>query len=483
MEILELEQAGMAELPIPFADVAPVWGPGEYGEAVMLTTNDSAPSDMPSTTLTLYDKGSMDYMYEQALKAAVFPIQRQFNPRGTSRANLTIWKAIDHLGRCRVPSKTLGAGPGLPFSGEALTSPATVKGEYVLRLIWGVLASLTSGEAQNLLDIESLSELSTVPGYPGPDRIMYAIAAAAGGATANVIVSTNGGGAWATLGTDPLAADENPKHIAIRFINSTQFRVIILRGTTDAGNPPEIVYNDFTLGAESTISAWTSVNINATNNQAGEAMKWLFPERLYAAAAGDIYVSTNFGVSFSAVLYTGATVINGFVKAADNSVYAFGASNLLLRETGKSGSFAAVTGPTGSNASTAMAICGVEEDMTLILGNGNSIFSCKKPSPTAVADWTSLKNFGSNKAVMAILPARNLQARLGDPDCFYVLVDDTAGSTAALWFTRDGGQTWRQATSLTNTGYNAARLSRFDPNKIWVVGDGGVAQLYQPEAA
>jgi hypothetical protein len=474
MEAMEIERTGMDTIANPGTDITPVYGPGEYGQATVVTTNDTAPGDLPSTTVTVYEEGSIDYLMDQQSKLAVFPVQRQWNPRGTSRSNLTIWESIDHIGRCRVTDAPIGGGPGIPFSGDAVTVPRTVKGEYAFRVKWGSLSALTTGESEDILDIAMLSELSTVPGYPGPDQILVAIAAAGSGVSANTLISVNGGGSWSTLGTDPLGTDEHPKHVVLRFINNTQFRMIVLRATADGSNPPEIAYSDQTLGAETTVS-WSHVNVNSTNNQAGEAMAWLFPNRLYVAAAGDVYLSTNFGVSFSTtMLYTGSTVINGFVTGADKAVYAFGASNLLLREApNRAGGFSAVTGPTGTDASTSMAVIGREEDMTLLLGNGTSVFRCKKPQPTTAGDWTELNDFGA--AVTSIMPAKTLQAPYGDPDCFFVTVDDTVGG---LWFTRDGGQTWREVTELSNTGYNKAVISTFSPNLAFIACDDGAIHKY-----
>lgn len=479
MEALVVDRHGMAEISNPAAGQTPVYGPGDYGQPILLTTNDDAPGALPTTTVTVFDEGAIDYFLAQKELNARFPLARAMMPQGTARTNVTSFEAMDLLLRCHINDAPLGAGPTVPYDGSAVSMTRAATAEAVMRIDWGALSAINTVDAENITHLAVLTEPSTVPGYPGPNKIMYAMAApTTTPATANLYVSVNGGSSWSLLGTDPLGTDEAAAGLSIRPINNTQFRVTVLRATLDAGAAPESVFCDFTYGAETTVSGWTSASLGATVGQAGEALGDLFPNRSYGAAAGDIYVSTDFNATWGAVYYTGATVINGFCRAPDKSVYAFGASNLLLREGSDRSGFSAVTGPTGSNASTAMAVVGVEGDQTILLGNGTSLFTTRVPVPSAVGQWRSLKDFGANKAVKAILPCRNLQAIYGERDFFFVVVDDTAGGVGALWFTWDWGQSWRQVTALTNTGYNGGIISEFGPNLIFIHADDGAIHKY-----
>lgn len=480
MEVLTVDRHGISEITNPAAGVTPVYGPNTYGAPVLLTTNEDAPGGLPTTTITLFDEGGIDYFLEQKSLNARFPLIRAYMPQGVARTNVVVFEAMDLLFRCRVTDAPFAQGPVVPYDGSPAQITRAATAEAVARVDWGALSAINTADAENITHLAVLTEQSSLPGYPGPNKIMYAIAAPGSGVTPNVYVSTNGGGAWSLLGTDPLAADEAAAGMSIRIINSTQFRVTILRATADASNPPEVVYNDFTFGAETTISAWTSAEIGSTNNQAGEGFGDLFPNRSYAAVAGDIWISTDFNASFAAAAtYTGSTVINGFTRAPDRTVYAFGASNLLLREGTTRDGFSAVTGPTGTDASTAMAVAGVEGDMTLFLGNGTSLFTSRQPVPSAAGQWRSLRNFGSNKAVTAILPVRTTDVEYGERHFLFVVVDDTAGGVGALWFTWDWGNSWRQVTALTNTGYNGGIISEFSPNLIYIPADDGAVHKYQ----
>jgi hypothetical protein len=477
-EVLTVDRYGLAEISNPAAGVTPVYGPGDYGQPVLLTTNDDAPGALPATSVTVFDEGALDYFLQQKELGALFPLVRAWMPQGTARTNVTSFEALDLLVRCRVTDAPLGGGPTVPYDGSAVQTTRAATAEAVMRIDWGALSAISTVDAENITHLAVLTESSTVPGYPGPNKIMLAMAAAGSSATPNLYVSSNGGSSWSLLGTDPLGTDESAAGLSVRMINNTQYRVTVLRATADGSNPPESVYCDFTLGAYTTVSGWTSAELGATNNQAGEALGDLFPNRSYGAAAGDIYISTDFNANWGSIYYTGSTVINGFCAAPDRSVYAFGASNLLLREGSDRSGFSAVTGPTGSNASTAMAVTGIEGQQTLLLGNGTSIFMSRVSVPSAVGQWTSLKDFGTNKSVKAILPCRNLQLKYGDENFFFVVVDDTAGGVGALWFTWDLGQSWRQVTALSNTGYNGGVISEFSPNLIFIPADDGAIHKY-----
>lgn len=90
--------------------------------------------------------------------------------------------------------------------------------------------------------------------------------------------------------------------------------------------------------------------------------------------------------------------------------------------------------------------------------------------------WSSLKDFGANKTVKVINLAGGAKSGGGDSQLIRVVVDDTAGGVGEEWESVDGGATWLETTTLTNTGYNQAYFSSVDDNTAWIVGDGGVVQ-------
>jgi hypothetical protein len=385
--------------------------------------------------------------------------------------NPTGWTWLQHLGESEITNLTATVGPALPAAGEILQRAAAVKSERVVELVKGTLTSQTTGESENLNDITMIKDLSACPGYVGADKIVYAVADAGAGVSANVIASANGGGAWTILSTDPGGNDEHLGHVVVNFINQTQFRVVVTRTSADAGNPAETWYGDFTVGAETTAPTWNAVDVGSTNNDVMEALEWIFYDRLYAATAGDIYVSTDQGASYGTAIYTGSNAINAFAKSPeDESVWAVGASNTILREANRSGTFDTKVGPSGGGAFGAIAIAA---NGTLYAGNGTSIYKSNN-SALNTGGWSSLKNFGASHAVVEI------RCIADDPELLYVVVDDSTPGVAEYWVSVDGGATFEQITALTNTGYNAAVFSENDDNFALIVGDGGTAQKYSP---
>jgi hypothetical protein len=153
-----------------------------------------------------------------------------------------------------------------------------------------------------------------------------------------------------------------------------------------------------------------------------------------------------------------------------------GASNTILQELGQSGTFDTKVGPTGGGTFYSVFVA---NDGRLYAGNGQSIYLSDNSALNA-GGWTALKDFGSNKTVIKINCAGGTKSQGGDSQLLRCVVDDTAGSTGEVWESADGGATWIQVDSLTNTGYNEAAFSPTDDNWALVVGDGGVIQKLQP---
>ncbi len=287
------------------------------------------------------------------------------------------------------------------------------------------------------------------------------------GDSGSVWYTENGGGAWAQVPLpDPFENGEDASEVEIRFISRSEYRVVVGRGTADAGNPAETAYGDFTLGAPAT-TTWNNVNMGTTNNETVEALEWLFYDRFYGAAGGDIYISTDQGESWGTAIYTGATAINAFAADVDDNVWAVGDSNLILRELGKSGTFDTRVGPSGGGAFYSVAVA---NDGRLYAGNGQYLYVSIN-SAANTGGWTQIADFGANHSVVAIHCAGQAEVDNGDSQLITVVVDDSTPGNGELWRSWDGGNNWRETTEVTNQGYNAAYFSRVDDNLGWMVGD------------
>lgn len=456
----------------PGTDRAPVYGRNRYGQPLLIKMAAQAPGDLPSATISFFERGQMDIIQKALDQGCPIHIQSRITTCG-ALDNPNRWDAIDHYANGAVTSYSQGDAPSLEFNGEQVTVEGEMSFTHVLRILNKQISNLEHSEADAILSIAGMKEEDCNEcgnGYPGADKILYAGTAAQGAAEAGLLYTKDGGSTWASVSADPFdttAEYEDLDFVAVNYISDTKLRVVVGTSTTGAAKA-SVAWADVDIGAEGTTS-WTIVTI--TETAAGDvvnAMAWLTFDRLFAASGGDIYVSNDQGESFDdAAVYTNATeTINGFAITPDEDiVYAFGTSNLIIREVGASGIFETRVGPSGGGAFTAMAIDG---DGTIFAGNGTSIFKNVDGANNA-GNWTELKDFGSNKQVVAI----NIVDKhpVGGGEILMAVVDDTAGGTGAVWESVDGGATWSSIETLTNEGYNDAYFSEIEYNTAIVVGD------------
>lgn len=391
---------------------------------------------------------------------------------------------MDVRGNVQVTNRSDADGPVRQADGMPTVVSLTVAWDYNIVLL--PLAITSQSQAVNSTGLTSITGLGVpnpdncYPGYSGADKTFYVGALNIGGATANVLYTINGGSTWALTSADPFAAAEDigwMDHILIGGAGGRTFILLAATSTTDVAAPARIARATVTFGAEAT-TVWTVENLGA-NGDIIQALNALFFGRVYAAAAGDIYTSSDHGDTW-VVRLTGTTVINGFVKGFDQDckdVYAFGASNLLLRERNWSNVWDTLVGPSGGGTFTALAIA---EDDIIYAGNGQSIYK-NTNGGYSTGGWTSLKDFGTARVVKKIELAK------GNSQILRVFVDNTTPGTGEVWESFDGGAHFTQLDSVTNAGYNAVYASPLDVNKFWVVGDAsggfGVIHRLSPAAS
>lgn len=475
---ISIDKNGMAEKTMPGPGREVTWGRDVFGRVIPKITVLAAPGGLSTSTIEEDDTGQWTFLSEMFTRIGCFPIQERWYSCG--RLDGPGWDRIIQYSEMTITQKTGGAGPSREYSGAVQFNSYEVAWQYTVTVFQHVLSSLTITEDQNVNNVTFLSDIvagcnDCFPGYQ-PDTIGYlAVNANSGspGDYANVWYTVNGGGSWAITSTNPFAALSNIGFVDINFISSTQFRVIVAT-TTDTSL--QVKYSNFTLGAEGTSSWSTGISIGSA---AVTAAAWLFYNRYYASSAGDIYVSDDQGDSVSAALYTGSVNINAFAKSpVDDSVFAVGASNLILQERDQSGTFSALVGPSGGGIFYSIFVA---NDGRIYAGNGQSIY-LNTNTGANTGGWTLLKDFGSNKRVVSINCAGGIVSQGGDSQLVRCVVDDTAAGTGAVWESADGGNSWVQVPALSNSGYNGSFFSPIDDNWAVVVGDGGVVQLLQTKS-
>jgi photosystem II stability/assembly factor-like uncharacterized protein len=247
-------------------------------------------------------------------------------------------------------------------------------------------------------------------------------------ATADVQFTTDGGVTWTTGAVDPFAADEHISTVVCFPSDGVgTIRVIVGRGSTDAGNPAEIGYT------EDSGATWTAVNVGATN---GELMPWngcLFAWdrwNLWACtdtgggAAGNIYVSRDGGATWALQL-TGAGDALNCVR------------------------FSSV-------------------DVGLCVGDTNEMHF----TDDSGAHWTAITGPAAQAAVDALTCA------VIDENRWYVGYDD-----GELWYTGDGGTNWSQITlGIPASGHTISAINdmgHVGEHVIWLAihGNDGVNEV------
>lgn len=459
--------------------VSQVFGRDGWGRFRVKLTHQETPGGLNTGSVEWERQNTLDFFEERAQDQERFaiwemyvPCARLDNPEGWLNGGQLVYR-----GKMFVTSLSEGDAPVREASGEPVVNNADVSWEYNIRLRPLALSNISPTNAENDQAVNNIAVLqdpnpdNCIPGYRGPGEHIFIVTDSDGvGGEAEHFFSRNGGSLWTLFTNYPFAADEDVGHVVAVNTRGGVCRVVESRITADASNPAEIGYSDVTFGNEAA-AAWTNTDVGSTNTEIIEAMALLYYTGLYIAAGGDIYKSEDLGVSVTA-LYTGAVVVNYFAKGFGEDcrdVYAFGATNLILKENAGSGTFAALVGPAGGAAFGAAAIA---NNGLIFAGNATSLFVSYNDGLNA-GGWTELNDFGGANSIKGIwLPE-------GDSQIIFVLVDDA--SDGEFWFSIDGGNSFSQVTSLSNSGYNAMTGLFEDHNKFYIVGEdnGGVGLVHQ----
>lgn len=473
-EVFQLGQAGLGDITLPGPGARTTfYGTSPFGQPVPLGAERAAPAQ-PATTIENYITMYRDLIQKMRdLGQCRYVQMRVHDCMAINHPNG--WQWMVHL-RGQVGDGTISAPTSREFADARIGQSHPFTADYHVVLIKQKLTLLTTTETVAANGVVFLSDPEPCDdcggGYPGPDQIGYIACDADTGVSANLLYTTNGGGSWTTgTSADPFGSNEHADFPLVHRKDDDEFRLVVARITTDGSNAAEIAYADVTFGAEGTTS-WTTVDVGSNNGDIITAMFWPKWGRMYAATDNNtIHVSTDQGATWTTA-HTASNPVRAFARdAVTGNVYTAGDSNELLVEKGDSGTFESLTGPTGSNNSSAIAVA---RDGTIWLGNGTSIFYTTNKLPSATGQWTSSKDFGSNHGVETIdLKAQNHAAKQsgGDSQLVWVVVNDSSAGEGDVWYTVDGGGLWTEVDNLSNNGYNAGYFSPADPNWAIVVGE------------
>ena len=476
--------ASMTGKTIPVVGVTPVYGRDRFNNPIVVDITETALGDQPSATITIYEKKTLTFLENMVQKRCPINMQLRVVECGVLDDPF-IWDKMTHWGEGVLTTYNPGDGPAIEFDNTIMQAAGTVSFRHALFLSQVQLSKLTVAEVNDLLSIDGIPDEDCNrcgTGYPGADQVLVYGAEMTGAATAKVGISVNGGGAWADSSADPLLADETLDFIQIRPFGRSGARIVVSTVVTDGASKAKIAYADIVWGAETT-TVWTDAVIDATaTGDTIEALAWLIHDRMYLASDGDIYISVNQGNTIpDAAIYTGAVAVGGFTISPDGSiVFAYGASNMLLRELNQNGVFAARVGPTGGTIIEAVTMAG---DGRLYAGVDGQMWVSTDQGGSA-GNWSLLYDWGGTLTVQNIQVVGGQRAGGGDSQVLRVVLDDPTPGTSEAWQSFDGGTSWEQVPELANDGYNDAYFSEIDDNKIVIVGDDdgstGIIHLLEP---
>jgi photosystem II stability/assembly factor-like uncharacterized protein len=263
--------------------------------------------------------------------------------------------------------------------------------------------------------------------------------------------------------TDPFAGGEKIASIECIIIDKDTTRLIVARGTTDAGNPMEVAISDDS-GA-----TWSYVNVGTLNGQYAMGPNALYVLDAYhiwlACSSGYIYFSSDFGITWTAQTSGGVTAANLWAVNFYNDQigFAVGETNAVIYTIDGGSVWTAGVGATGQGADTITDVAVLTENNVFISYNDGNLYRSDDGVSSIAGDW-ELRGFSGSGA-----------GSITDMDWYSeaqgALTWNPAVGMGKMFTTIDGGWTW-EAVTIDNAGLAAVHFC--SPKLIY-----GAGNIYQ----
>lgn len=260
------------------------------------------------------------------------------------------------------------------------------------------------------------------------------------------------GGSWTATATQPFAVNENISSVITIPMGDAQ-RVVVARGTTDAGNPAEVAYSD-DEGA-----TWVNVNVGTANGTfvaANNAMFAADADHLWVGLSdGTMWFSENGGVTFEEQASALADDVLSIHFMNELRGFAGGATNGLMSTVDGGVTWSAVTAPSARAADGVTAVWQYSSDNVFIAYSTGYVYL----SGNRGTSWDAQSFVGVGTGAVT--------------DLFFVngigfMTHNNGSGTGYIFRTFDAGADWERY-AITNDGINA--IWAIDHNNAVAVGD------------
>jgi hypothetical protein len=252
-------------------------------------------------------------------------------------------------------------------------------------------------------------------------------------ASADLLNSLNGG-AWSVVTADPFVGGEDIAGVVCFKMGRNTTRILVARGTTDAGNTAEIAYSD-DGGA-----TWTSVDVGSTIGEyvkSGHALQALDQYHIWLGTdGGRIYFSADGGVTWTkqedAVISSSDVMGLSMVDEEHGFVVYTGGQ---IASTGDGETWSAKT---VSGSAVATDIHALSEYFVWVSGTDGLFYSMDGGDTWASRD------------------TKNIAAIDFLNELFGIFVEGSA--SGGVYVTINGGYSWDALPAVTNSGYTDVKI-------------------------
>lgn len=294
----------------------------------------------------------------------------------------------------------------------------------------------------------------------------FAAGDAVGSAAAAQLWLTDDGGAdWAAAAADPFDVNEDIRGLVCFELGQDTQRVVVGRGSADAGNPAEVAYSD------DDGDTWVNVDMGATNGQYINHQNGMFSldwTHIWAVTRGGyVYFSSNGAASFTAQESGALTAqhLNAIhFMDADNG-WAGGVANALLKTSDGGDSWELVTGPVAMAGVIVTAVRVITKNRVWV-GYADGSFWFTEDGGTS---WEERTFSGEGTGSIAAIAFYN--------ELVGIIAHNSATPVGSVLRTINGGHDWESIPVPVNASLFG--LAACGPNDFFAVGavQGGTAMI------